>query len=59
MSEHVEAQLVGAAEGLVAFRALVDLFRVETSHVFLHLPAETEEVRALGTKGNDKAAYEL
>lgn len=47
--EHMQPQLVGAAEGLVALRTLVDLFRVEASHVFFHLAARTQKVR-----GNDQ-----
>lgn len=35
--EHVQPQFVGAAEGLVALGALVDLLRVEAAHVLLHL----------------------
>lgn len=35
--EHVQSQFVGATEGLVALRTLVDLLRVEASHVLLHL----------------------
>lgn len=37
MPEHVQSQLVGATEGLVTLCTLVDLFRVETSHVLFHL----------------------
>lgn len=37
MSEHVETQFVRTTEGLVALCTLVDLFRVEASHVLFHL----------------------
>ena len=43
--EHMQTQLVGSAEGLVALRTLVDLFRVEAAHVLLHLAEKTQKVR--------------
>ena len=42
MSEHVQPQLVGPAESLVALCTLIDLFWVEASHVFFHLAVKTE-----------------
>lgn len=41
MPEHVQPQLVGAAEGLVTLGTLVDLLRVEASHVLFHLVVKT------------------
>ena len=43
--EHVQTQLVGTAEGLVALRTLVDLFWVEAAHMLLHLAEKTRKVR--------------
>lgn len=37
MPEHVQSQFVRATEGFVTLRTLVDLFRVEASHVLFHL----------------------
>lgn len=44
MPEHVQSQLVGATEGLVTLCTLVDLFRVETSHVLFHLAEKTRRM---------------
>ena len=60
MSEHVETQFVRTTEGLVALCTLVDLFRVEASHVFFHLAVRRhEKVRGLKNQMKwQKVAYQ-
>lgn len=41
--QHVEPQLVGAAESLVTLCALINLFRMETADVFLDLELQMTE----------------
>lgn len=41
MPEHVQSQFVWATEGFVTLGTLVDLFRVEASHVLFHLAVKT------------------
>lgn len=41
MPEHVQSQFVRATEGLVTLCTLVDLFRVEASHMLFHLAVKT------------------
>lgn len=57
MPEHVQSQLVRATEGLVTLRTLVDLFRVEASHVLFHLAVKTRG--CLGQKKEPEVAMTL
>lgn len=54
MPEHVQSQFVRATEGLVTLRTLVDLFRVEASHMLFHLAVKTRGCSGQ-KKGSDLA----